>query len=349
MSLWATSSSRATSPLTPRSGSSARTTSTSGSSLTTGTTRSPSSAACTSPVNRRATCSRRSSSAVVSMSYLEQSTRYLGYDRRLANGLYRFYRDNDLLESRYGARYIGEMDRMFDTYRGTAARVHRLAGPEVPEDSRRHRLRLPPGDSGQGARRPAGPAPGELALQPRDLRLGPGLRGAAAAHARAPPARGPRLRPDDARRTREGDSVVPAPPRRPRARRRLDRVPGETRRARTRRVAERRRRRGRARRERAPGRPSTPRERTVSSRRLSSPTRRSPTTQAREARAGCSSDAERADLFATYVGERGNRRHRPGRAFERTDYRFEIVSDYGAFRDLQRHRLLTDRVAAPHR
>ena len=51
------------------------------------------------------------------MSYLEQSTRYLGYDRRLSNGLYRFYRDNDLLESRFGARYIGEMDRMLDTYR----------------------------------------------------------------------------------------------------------------------------------------------------------------------------------------------------------------------------------------
>jgi thymidylate synthase ThyX len=50
---------------------------------------------------------------------------------------------------------------------------------------------------------------------------------------------------------------------------------------------------------------------------------------------------QRAELFATYVGQRKNRRHRPGRAFERTDYRFEIVSDYGAFRDLQRHRLLT--------
>ena len=51
------------------------------------------------------------------MSYLEQSTRYLGYDRRLPNGLYRFYRDSDILDSRFGARYIGEMDRMFDTYR----------------------------------------------------------------------------------------------------------------------------------------------------------------------------------------------------------------------------------------
>jgi thymidylate synthase ThyX len=41
------------------------------------------------------------------------------------------------------------------------------------------------------------------------------------------------------------------------------------------------------------------------------------------------------------VGDRTNRRHRPGRAFERTDYRFELVTDYGAFRDLQRHRLCT--------
>jgi len=41
------------------------------------------------------------------------------------------------------------------------------------------------------------------------------------------------------------------------------------------------------------------------------------------------------------VGDRVNRRHRPGRAFERTDYRFDVVTDYGAFRDLQRHRILT--------
>ena len=50
---------------------------------------------------------------------------------------------------------------------------------------------------------------------------------------------------------------------------------------------------------------------------------------------------ERAELLAALVGERGNRRHRPGRGFEALRYRFEIVSDYGAFRDLQRHRMLT--------
>jgi thymidylate synthase ThyX len=50
---------------------------------------------------------------------------------------------------------------------------------------------------------------------------------------------------------------------------------------------------------------------------------------------------ERAELLAAMVGERANRRHRPGRGFEALRYRFEVVSDYGAFRDLQRHRMLT--------
>jgi hypothetical protein len=49
----------------------------------------------------------------------------------------------------------------------------------------------------------------------------------------------------------------------------------------------------------------------------------------------------RAELLRDLVGARENRRHRPGRGFETLSYRFEIVSDYGAFRDLQRHRLLT--------
>ena len=50
-------------------------------------------------------------------------------------------------------------------------------------------------------------------------------------------------------------------------------------------------------------------------------------------------DRERA--LAAYVGERGDRRQRPGRALEATTYAFEVVCDYGAYRDLQRHRLLT--------
>ncbi len=50
---------------------------------------------------------------------------------------------------------------------------------------------------------------------------------------------------------------------------------------------------------------------------------------------------ERVTLMQAYVGERRNRRHKPGRAFERVGYRFDVLADYGAFRDLQRHRMLT--------
>jgi thymidylate synthase ThyX len=50
---------------------------------------------------------------------------------------------------------------------------------------------------------------------------------------------------------------------------------------------------------------------------------------------------ERRQVLEAYIGRRENRRHKPGRAFERTSYRFDVLGDYGAFRDLQRHRLLT--------
>src|SRR3954466_13967054 len=49
------------------------------------------------------------------MSYLEQSTRYIAYDTRIG-GRYRFYRDPAVLGSPLGTRYVGDMDRLFDTY-----------------------------------------------------------------------------------------------------------------------------------------------------------------------------------------------------------------------------------------
>jgi thymidylate synthase ThyX len=60
-----------------------------------------------------------------------------------------------------------------------------------------------------------------------------------------------------------------------------------------------------------------------------------------ERRARAMTAEERAAVLRAYVGRRDNRRHKPGRAFERTSYRFDVLADYGAFRDLQRHRLLT--------
>ena len=53
------------------------------------------------------------------------------------------------------------------------------------------------------------------------------------------------------------------------------------------------------------------------------------------------STEERSQIIKAYVGQRVNRRHRPGRAMERSSYRFDIVLDFGSFRDLQRHRMLT--------
>ena len=53
------------------------------------------------------------------------------------------------------------------------------------------------------------------------------------------------------------------------------------------------------------------------------------------------STEDRIQVLRAYVGNRTNRRHQPGRAFEHATYAFDVLSDYGAFRDLQRHRILT--------
>jgi thymidylate synthase ThyX len=50
---------------------------------------------------------------------------------------------------------------------------------------------------------------------------------------------------------------------------------------------------------------------------------------------------QRTEILGATAGERTNRRHKPGRAWERTGYRFDVCCDFGAFRDLQRHRTLT--------
>lgn len=47
-------------------------------------------------------------------------------------------------------------------------------------------------------------------------------------------------------------------------------------------------------------------------------------------------------VFKAAIGERLNRRHKPGRAFEKAHYSWDLVCDYGIFRDLQRHRMVDD-------
>ena len=70
------------------------------------------------------------------------------------------------------------------------------------------------------------------------------------------------------------------------------------------------------------------------------PARRRGATRWRRSRGLCRRGARRGARPTSWASAR-NRRHRPGRGFEALRYRFEIVSDYGAFRDLQRHRMLT--------
>lgn len=53
------------------------------------------------------------------------------------------------------------------------------------------------------------------------------------------------------------------------------------------------------------------------------------------------SKEEKIDLIGTYLSLRKNRRHKPHRAFELVSYIFDIISNFGAYRDLQRHRILT--------
>ena len=52
--------------------------------------------------------------------------------------------------------------------------------------------------------------------------------------------------------------------------------------------------------------------------------------------------AKRSDVLSTYIGDRLNRRQKPGRALETVRYSWDLVCDYGIFRDLQRHRMVDD-------
>jgi thymidylate synthase ThyX len=52
-------------------------------------------------------------------------------------------------------------------------------------------------------------------------------------------------------------------------------------------------------------------------------------------------EEERRKVIRKALSGRTNYRHKPPRAFEFTDYTFELLADYGAYRDLQRHRMLT--------
>ncbi|HLC48598.1 MAG TPA: FAD-dependent thymidylate synthase [Candidatus Norongarragalinales archaeon] len=51
--------------------------------------------------------------------------------------------------------------------------------------------------------------------------------------------------------------------------------------------------------------------------------------------------AKRREVVFEYLGRRQNRRHKPGRALENAHYTFDLLANFGQYRDLQRHRMLT--------
>ena len=278
------------------------------------------------------------------MSYLEQSTRYLSYDARMPNGFYRYYRSPEILESPMGARYIGDMDRLFDSYAIMLPKVQQWLTQRYPQESGdsdfvyRQAIRAKALDAVRGLL-PAsslsnvgiygsGQAYESLLLRMRALAL-------------------PESRQYAAMMLEELRKVIPSFLRRVDI---ADRGGVWTKyfqdtRSDTHRVLERIW-------PDAMAPQLTPVEDEV---RLVSfdpegedkvlaaivfAATRLSESEALSRVKGLSHE-DKVAMFDAYVGERENRRHRPGRAFERTDYRFELTTDYGAFRDLQRHRLLT--------
>jgi len=278
------------------------------------------------------------------MAYLEQSTRYLGYDARLSSGHYRYYRAPEILESSLGARYVGDMDRMFDAYAEMLPQAQAWLQSRYPQE---------PGDSDfvyrQAIRAKALDA--VRGLLPASSLSNVGIYGTGQSYEmlllrmRSHPL--PEARQYADMMLEELRKVIPS------FLRRVD-------------IAER------------GGEWSdyfvATRDETVRTLERIWPDAMVPTIEpdAPEVRlidfdpdgedkllsaicVGSTSMSEseasrrvallghddKVALIRAYVGERRNRRHRPGRAFERTDYRFELVTDYGAFRDLQRHRILS--------
>ncbi len=273
-------------------------------------------------------------------SYLEQSTRYIAYDSR-ADGRYRYYRDPEILSSEIGTRYVGELDRLFDTYAELAPLVQDYVRQSTPKA---------PGDS-DFVYRMAVKAKGLDAVRgilPAAAQSNVGMYGSGQAYEqlllrmRSHPL--PEARSYADLMLTELRKVIPS------FVRRVD-LPDrggawsdylqDTREA-MEDLAE-----GLLDESEAPDTEARvdlidfdpDAEVKVVASMLYSQSRLPEREIERQVRD--MSVEDRLRVIRAYNGDRSNRRHRPGRAMERPFYRFDVLADYGAFRDLQRHRLLT--------
>ena len=273
------------------------------------------------------------------MSYLEQSTRYIAYDSRLG-GRYRYYRDPAILAGPLGTRYIGDLDRMFDAYSACAESV---------TDHVRDTVQRDPADS-EFVYRTATRAKALDAVRgmlPAAATSNVGIYGTGQAYEalllrmRAHPL--PEAREYADLMLHELRKVIPSF---------LRRVDLSDRGGRwSEYLADTRDRSAEIVDELLGGTPVEPasevtlvdfdpeaEDKILAA--ICYSHSAMPEHQILERVRGLGAD-ERVALLSAYVGDRTNRRHKPGRAFERSFYRFDVLSDYGAFRDMQRHRMLT--------
>lgn len=274
------------------------------------------------------------------MSYLEQSTRYISYDARLQNGHYRYHREPSILDSPLGARYIGDMDRMFDTYAELNAPMSSYLSTLFPLSS---------GDSELAWKRSirAQALDALRGLLPAASISNVGLYGSGQSYE----ALILRMRSHELDEARQYGELILQELRKviPSFLTRLDRPE-----------------RGGKWLQYLVDKQISIKETTSKLLKIES-VEPSPTVQLIQwdpeaenkllAAAIFSqvdisetqidkivskmSTEEKLSILKAYEGERTNRRHRPGRALEQSFYKFEILSDYGSFRDLQRHRMLS--------
>jgi thymidylate synthase ThyX len=276
------------------------------------------------------------------MAYLEQSTRYIAYDMR-TEGRYRYYRDPEILSSDLGLRYVGDMDRMFDAYAQVVPVLQQWFTQRYPKDAGdsdfiyRQSIKAKAFDAARG-------------ILPAAAQSNVGIYGTGQAYEqlllrmRAHPL--PESRAYADMMLTELRKVIPSflvrVDRADRGgawsayletnRKAMEHVAGEL--------------LGDTGADDEADRPIVSlvdhdpdgEDKVVAAMLY-------PYSHASEEailrRVERMSVDDKLAVVRAYAGERTNRRHKPGRALERTMYRFDVLSDYGAFRDLQRHRMLT--------
>jgi thymidylate synthase ThyX len=292
------------------------------------------------------------------MSYLEQSTRYIAYDARIG-GRYRYHRDPAVLGSSLGLRYVGDLDRLFDTYAEMASTMIEFLRDRFPKDPAdsdfvyRQALKAKALDAVRG-------------LLPAAALSNVGIYGTGQAYEALlvrmrshplPEARSyadlmltelRKVIPSFLKRVDLTDRGVAASSYLATARNQMEEIAGRLFGGRA----------GDAEHGREDGHehghehghegggPSVQlvdfdpdaEVKLVAS--MLYPYTDLPDARIEDRVRAMGAD-QRIEIVRAYVGDRTNRRHRPGRAFERPSYRFDVLADYGAFRDLQRHRMLT--------